>query len=66
MAEFLKKYRTGITWVMLGVGLVVFLVGMLADSMGLGTGPAAFGPKQIGVVVAGVALLCGAYSLGSG
>ena len=65
MAEFLKKNRNTISWIMLGGGLLIFLVGLLADAIGLGTSPAGFGPKQIDAVMIGVVILCVAYYLGN-
>lgn len=39
------------------VGLVVLLVSLLADVIGVGTGPGMFGPRQIAGTVVGVVVL---------
>ncbi len=50
-----KKCNCGI-----GVGIIIIAVGILADSIGLGSGLPGYGIKQIAVIALGVViLLCG-------
>lgn len=52
------RARRLVGWVVVAVGVVVAVVGGLADQLGLGgEGPDEFGPQQVAAVAAGVVLI---------
>jgi hypothetical protein len=51
-------------WVVAAVGVVVAVVGGLADQVGLGgDGPDEFGPKQVAALVVGIVLVAAGVAL---